>query len=429
MIQNLLVLIFSFTAGFLPPTAPLEEGRPTETFPTLLDKATLAHGYDPIAVYLTWQNDPTTTMTIQWISFSDEKENLVKFHDNRQNSSWQVAIGRSLPLASKSPYLLHRVEITGLEPSTEYTFQISQRGVEYKFKTLPRILEAPLRFVVGGDIYHDTIQALRETNSQAAKTNPAFALQGGDLAYNATKPETWVTWLSVWKQTMVTPDGCLIPMIPAIGNHDTAGYFGHRPKNAPLFYTLFRPAGSAAYYTFDVSDYLALTVLDTGHTNAIDGKQTRWLGDVLRKRMHSTHKFALYHVPAYPSVRKFNSKRSSVVRKHWVPLFEKYGLNTAFEHHDHCYKRTVPIRNGLENSSGVLYIGDGAWGVIQPRHPRNSPEQWYLAKAVPVRHFVLVTLEKNRQHYEAIDFMGNRFDYHSSTLLLQNESHDTAGAM
>lgn len=395
MIRNLLLFIFSF--AFLPTYV-------------------MAQAYDPLALYLTWQNDPTTTMTIQWISFSDEKENLVKYHDNRKGDLWKVAIGNNMPLAPKSPYLLHRVEIKNLEPSTEYVFQISSKGVVYKFRTLPKTLDAPLRFVVGGDVYHDTIQALLETNRQAAKTNPAFALQGGDLAYSSIKPETWVTWLSVWKQTMVTPDGCLIPMVPTIGNHDTEGRYGENPENAPIYYTLFRPAGSAAYYTFDVSDYLALTALDTGHTTAIDGKQTRWLEEALKNRTHYTHKFAFYHVPAYPSARKFHSKRSSLIRKHWVPLFEKYSLNTAFEHHDHCYKRTVPIKNGEKNSSGVIYMGDGAWGVTRPRLPRNDSEQWYLVKAVPIRHFILVTLEKNKRKYEAIDFTGDRFDGYSSAV-------------
>lgn len=392
MIRNLLLFILSFT---------------------IYTTNIVAQAYDPLALYLTWQSDPTTTMTIQWISFSDEKEDLIKYHATQKGDPWQSVIGYHMPLALKTPYLLHRVEIKDLKPATEYAFQISHQGLIYKFKTLPKTLDVPLRFVVGGDVYHDTFEVLLETNKQAAKTNPAFALQGGDLAYAALKSETWVTWLAAWKQTMVTTDGCLIPMVAAIGNHDTEGQYGQKPESAQIYYNLFRPTGSTAYYTFDVGDYLALTVLDTGHTAGIYGKQSKWLKRALSMRANYKHKFALYHVPAYPSVSKFNSKRSKSIRKYWVPLFEIYGLNAAFEHHDHCYKRTVPIKKGEENSSGTVYLGDGAWGVKNPRTPVIGPDHWYLAKAVSVRHFTLVTLENSKRTYEAIDYTGNIFDCHS----------------
>lgn len=53
---------------------------------------------------------------------------------------------------------------------------------------------------------------------------------------------------------------------------------------------------------------------------------------------------AIYHVPAYPSARSFTGRTQSMIRKHWVPLFEKSTMNLAFENHDHAYKRTYPIK-------------------------------------------------------------------------------------
>lgn len=370
---------------------------------------------DPLALYLTWQGDPTTTMTIQWISFSDDKETVVKYRANTKESDepWRTVKGTSASLVKESPYLLHRTELKNLEPETEYVFRAGPQGLIYKFKTLPKTLEHPLRIAVGGDVFHDAIESLKETNREAAKTNPAFVLLGGDLAYSGLDVDSWIIWLCIWKQTMTTTDGFLIPMVVAIGNHDTESHYGAKPESAPIFYALFRPRGRTAYYTFDAGDYLALTILDTGHTAPIEGRQTDWLRRKLRKRQEYTYKFALYHVPAYPSARKFGTKKSAAVRKNWVPLFEKFGVQTAFENHDHCYKRTVSLKKGKEDPEGIVYIGDGAWGVTEPRENKRGLDGWYLAKAVSVRHFVLVTLEKSERRFEAIDSKGNRFDRHS----------------
>ncbi|MBA3602588.1 MAG: metallophosphoesterase family protein [Parachlamydiaceae bacterium] len=371
--------------------------------------------FDPPALYLTWQGDPTTTMTIQWISRLNEKDDRIKFQRIGQDQ-WQEASAIHFQLPEKFPYLLHRIEIIGLLPGNAYRFQIGSNGPEYKFRTLPATLAKPLSFVEGGDVFHDSVADIKATNIQAAKQSPSFALLGGDLAYTAKKDsaiaedgERWLTWLTVWKQTMVTPDGFLIPMITAIGNHDTRGRYFQTPDNARFYYALFRTPGNQGYRTFDAGDYLAITILDSGHTHPIDGKQTAWLEEALKTRNSFLHQFALYHVPAYPSVREQNTKMSPAIREHWVPLFDKYNLHAAFEHHDHAYKRTVLLKGGKEDPSGVLYIGDGGWGIEEGRNPRTT-KAWYLAKIAPARHFILVTLDEDKKVFEAIDSKGVLID-------------------
>jgi hypothetical protein len=52
-------------------------------------------------------------------------------------------------------------------------------------------------------------------------------------------------------------------------------------------------------------------------------------------------------------------------------------------------------------------MGDGAWGVgVRDVHPNS----WYLAKAVKVRHFILVTLQGRNAQYQVIDEDGNVID-------------------
>ncbi|MFQ5532453.1 MAG: hypothetical protein ACE5EP_01240, partial [Candidatus Methylomirabilales bacterium] len=156
----------------------------------------------------------------------------------------------------------------------------------------------------------------------------------------------------------------------------------------------------------DFGRYMSLILLDSGHTHPIAGMQRDWLRQTLADRQDTPHLFAVYHVPAYPSVRPVNYGVSATIREHWVPLFEQFGLDVAFEHHEHVYKRTHPIRADKIDSRGVLYLGDGTWGVW-PRRPRDD---WYLAKTAKKRHFILTMIEGQNRSFVAIDSEGEVFD-------------------
>ena len=374
----------------------------------VLFTAPLFGEYDPVALYLTWRRAPDTTMTVQWITEAERQEDLVEYQ-RMGETLWKNSHGQHLPMPEKYPYLIHGVELTGLEPDSDYRFRIGRDGVIYKFRTMPATLSTPIRFIVGGDIYHDGWEILEKMNRQAARLDPMFVLLGGDLAYNEKhhsldkKMPRWMDLLISWKKEMVTTTGKLIPLVPAIGNHEIEKNHGLTPASAPFFYALFPVAG---YRALDFGKYLSIILLDSDHTHPIEGAQTEWLIQTLQCRQNVPHKFALYHVPAYPSVRNFQNELSAKVRKYWVPLFEKLGVDVAFENHDHAYKRTWPIRDGKRDPTGVLYLGDGGWAVSKPRKPRTEQETWYIAKSASSRNFVLVILHGSDRHFIAVDDNG-----------------------
>lgn len=375
--------------------------------------------YDPVSVYLTWQRNPESSITIQWITSKNREDDLIEFQ-TLDEDKWHQAEGIHFPMPDHHPFFIHRLELTNLQPNTDYRFRTGHDGVIFKFRTMPTDIKQPLRFIVGGDMYHDSLDILMATNQQAAKMDPSFVVVGGDIAYSGRKfwfmeenAQRWLDWLIAWKKQMVTSDGRLIPMIPVIGNHETNGRFGQTPAQAPFFYSLFPMPGIQGYNVLDFNDYLSLFLLDSGHTHPIEGDQAQWLFQAMQERQQMTHKFAAYHVPAYPSFYKFGnigSKISLAIRKQWIPTFERFGLHAAFEHHCHTYKRTVPIYKGKANPRGVLYIGDGAWGVESPRIPKTSKQAWYLAKTASKRHFILVTLKENHRLFEAITPEGQKID-------------------
>lgn len=377
-----------------------------------------AETFEPQVVFLTWLNKPEQTMLIRWLSPQDKPSDTVLYHKINE-THWKQATGSHITLPSLKNQFLHSVELLNLEPNTQYVFKPGEGEIEFKFRTLAEGKKIyPLRFVVGGDIYHDGIKYVEETNKQAAKTNPHFAIIGGDIAYASKKfsfqnddGQRWIEWLASWTKTMITPDGNLIPFLGAIGNHDVNGRYKQTPTQAPYYYAIFDSWMEEGFRVIDLSGEISFILLDSDHTHPINDDQAAWLDQVLKYRKNIPYKFAIYHVPAYPSVQSYRAQVSADIRKWWVPLFEKYGLTTAFEHHGHAYKRTFRIKNNAVDPNGVLYIGDGGWGVKKIRKPHTPEELWYLEKSEPRRHFILVTLNDEQSgEIKAIDFNGEVFD-------------------
>lgn len=374
--------------------------------------------YDPLAVYLTLQQHPESAMTIHWITPSSKTDDTVLFR-KEGTEKWLSAKATSAPLPEgHDEFTLHTIELTELEPATAYQFRPGEQAVSFKFQTLPATLNEPIRFIAGGDMYHDFLNVLETTSQQAAKTDPRFALIGGDLAYaspkDPTQPENMQRWLDFvvsWKKTMVTSKGYLIPIIASTSNEDTKGRYEQTPEQAQFFYAFFTTPDRQGYRVVDFSNYLSVWVLDTGHTHPIQGEQEMWLEDTLSKRKNVPTKLALYHVPAYPSVRNYHLGVCPLVRLYWVPLFEKHGIQVAFEHHDHAYKRSFPIRCNHIDPLGVTYIGDGGWGVQNPRAPKTQEQRWYIAKSAAKRNFIAGTLYPDHTiSLKAMDENGDVFD-------------------
>jgi hypothetical protein len=115
------------------------------------------------------------------------------------------------------------------------------------------------------------------------------------------------------------------------------------------------------------------------------------------------------HVPAYPSHRKADSPTSGLLnRKHWVPLFEKHNVDVVLEHHDHTFKRTHPLKDGVRHAGGIVYLGDGSWGRL--RAPEPPEKRGYLATVSKSYHVTLHRLEGNERFHMALEEGGRVAD-------------------
>ncbi len=386
----------------------------------------------PSVLYLTWTQDPTTTMTVQWHTGLDEESSEVLFR-RVGDEDWKNKEGGFVRLTT-TKFLVHTVELVDLSPNTDYEFSIQGKKKSYRFRTMPKDLERPIRFVIGGDAYY-YLYLYRRMCAQIAAEDPDFVVVGGDMAYaNGSRAvfklknwdiNRWRTFLREWKLQMVAKDGRLIPILPVVGNHDVKGSLVDPLKNDLLFYNLFVfPEKGVPYRTLDFGDYLSLILLDTGHSYPIDGEQTSWLKNAIAERENFLYKLAAYHVGAYPAAYPYAGKVPRQIREFWCPIFERYHLNAAFEHHNHAYKRTFPMKEEKVDPNGVIYMGDGSWGV-SPRKVKNR-KLGYLATADQINAVCLITLDEHMGAIEALANDGEVFDTvvikPSSNLVSLNES-------
>lgn len=404
---------------------------------------------EPVGLMLSWQRDPTTTITIDW--------HVLKPREGERAASsrpvvdvrplgehiWRRITGGSKPFPH-SNRIIHRVEVASLQPDTVYEFRLHEMPRIYRFQTLPATLGdgESLRFAVGGDVRHRQ-DWMEETNRMAVSHQPRFIVWGGDLAYADGEPKNvgrWYEFFDAMKNTFIDEDGLVTPLIVAIGNHEIRGHSylliddyaptdAWRAEYAPFFYELFAFPGQPGYNVLDFGDYLSMVILDSAHANPVEGDQTTWLARTLAARKgRMRHIMPVMHVPAYPSVRRFDGEMplsggiSRDIRTHWCPLFDAAGVRLVFEHHDHAYKRSVPIRAGAAREDGIVYIGDGAWGV-GARRVHDAAATWYLEKSATNRHALIVTLRGESITVRAITPEGVELDRWESP---SAEHHDAA---
>ena len=359
-------------------------------------------GEVPKTLHLTWEGDPCTTMTAQWLrgpGLGDRPEKgkgeQIRWKETG-GESWQVmsAFSTDFPDPEKMGmprWHLVRARWKDLKPGTEYLFQIGDSPVQ-KFQTVPTHLDKPVVFVEGGDV--DIMESSAKMMKLGAQQDPIFMSVGGDLAYgDGHDVVREIKFWEQWSQAARAPDGRVVPFVAGIGNHEVKGgyvqegaTFEQMRERAPFFYSLFgglyRKAEPVA---LDFGDYLSMLLMDSGHILPISN-QTEWLKKNLEKRQSVPWVFASWHVPAFPSFRTWKHQKEIVeVREKWVRVLEGSTVTAVFNHHDHNLQRVESEGNGGRK---IPFFGNGALGV-DPR-PQQCPESQKLSKAFAQSDYVNV---------------------------------------
>ncbi len=280
---------------------------------------------------------------------------------------------------------------------------------ELSFKTLPENATS-LMIVAGGDSRNSIPiiemnpkkcrDGFRNGNILVSKIVPDVVLFGGDFTLNKlfwNRHREWRHWFSDWQLT-ITPDGLLIPIIPALGNHEDS-------LDLVMFFDM--PSTNGVYHHLLGGNLASLSTLNDlkpvcnlPETNAMDSTlktdkaTTRW-------------QLVQYHIPMNPQGTRYG-KREDLIRC-WAPLFQKRGVDVASESHAHIMKTTFPmildtLNNGnmIRNDSlGTIYIGEGAWGAPLRKMRPSKP---YIRNQQSVHGFHVLQISRESIQITPVSF-------------------------
>jgi len=189
-------------------------------------------GEVPKTLHLTWEGDPCTTMTAQWLrgpGLGDRPEKgkgeQVRWKE-LEGGSWEVIAASSTDFPDPEKMGMARWHLVcarwkNLKPGTEYLFQIGDSPVQ-KFQTVPTHLDKPVVFVEGGDV--DVLESSANMMKLGAQQDPIFMSVGGDLAYaDGHDVVREIKFWEQWSQVARASDGRVIPFVAGIGNHEVTG--------------------------------------------------------------------------------------------------------------------------------------------------------------------------------------------------------------
>ncbi len=353
----------------------------------------------PKHVRVIWEEDPSRAAYISWTTEDPGLDSYVVWDREKRKALSAYAHRKEADL--EGPYedsdgiYYHHAKLEGLTPSTKVHFRVVDQGDEtadYYFVTAPDDAR-PFVYLYGGDS-RSSRQTRRLINQRVrglVEVDPSILvlIHGGDYIMSGGSLRQWRNWLDDWEES-ITSDNRILPIVPARGNHET---------DPQLFNRVFAFPGDALdegdWFRTKLAEDFVLINLDSNVSQA--GKQRDWLAEQLNEAQAFRWIAVNYHRPAYPAV-----KSPGGALYHWVPLFEQYNVNLAMESDGHVLKRTVPIRDGQMDPTGVVYIGEGGLGV-----PQRTPlyDRWYIQEpgmAMSASHIQAVRVTPDALYYSAI---------------------------
>jgi len=308
--------------------------------------------------YLSWTEDPKTTMTISWET-PIPTNGTVQWGEN-------ISYG-NIKASTPSIGNLRSVTLTGLEPNKTYHYRIisniknySQLLIDHQFKTAPNST-IPFTFLVYGDSRPDIFgnSAHGRICKEMLKTepNPAFVLHTGDIVFQSNLEYQWDRFFWEAKDIMARA-----PFFTTLGNHEYNEYSGDNGKH---YFNFFNYPNNEWYYSFNYSN-VHIICLNLSVSNVhISSAQKAWLINDLNKANSSSNInwiIIFFHVPLYSS-GEYGDDPYEI--QDLQPIFTQYKVDLVFSGHDHQYERIFVdgvqyVVAGGGGSENEVYIGSEA---------------------------------------------------------------------
>ena len=381
-----------------------------------------AHAPTPIPdrIILTWAADPATTQAVTWRTDTSVKRGQAQITLSEPGNDFAPHRKKGVPdpekvrkVAATTTLLntnlgqahYHSVQFHGLKPDTKYLYRVGD-GVNwsewFEFHTAKN-KPARLRFIYLGDAQNDLkshwSRVIRGAFSDMPKAD--FILHAGDLVNRDSADDEWGEWFYAggWINGM-------IPCVATPGNHE----YGPGKKLTKHWRACFTfpengpPGLEETVYSIDIQGVRLISL----NSNEQVEEQVPWLEAQL-KQNPQRWTIVTFHHPIYSTAR---GRDNPQVRKHWRPLFDRYGVDLVLQGHDHTYGRSGLMRedNLLEGinlkDQGTVYVVS----VSGPKMYTLEPRPWMVSSAMNTQLYQLITVDGDRLHFESRTANGSLYD-------------------
>lgn len=318
---------------------------------------------------------------------------------------------------------VYHARLSGLVPDTDYVYAAVHDGSSPELGTARTAPGGRGRFTFTsfGDQATPTLGRLNGTayvndnlgspaagdlTSGVERVAPLFHLVNGDLCYanlSQDRIRTWSDWFLNNSRS-----ARYRPWMPAAGNHENE--LGNGPIGYSAYQTYFAlpasgadPALAGLWYAFTAGAVRIISLnnddicLQDGGNSYVSGysvgAQQRWLENELRiSRADPNIDWIVVcmHQVAISTADRSNGADLGI-REHWVPLFDRYGVDMVVCGHEHHYERSHPIRGQqptdtrtpiptqtttevLDTSKGTVHLVIGSGGTSAPsNHLLTNP--------------------------------------------------------
>lgn len=368
----------------------------------------------PGQIHLSWQEDPSFTLTVTW--HTDSQHNPTKVNYRKVGTSqWLQQQGASS--ASPGEGWLHRVQVKNLSPGTRYEYRVSSdRGVKpafsavYRTKTAPPPGPADLSFAFVTDTGLVGRLDGNTTGTQAiidhiVRDQPLLVLGCGDYAYanrdgrfGGVAPSI-DEWFYQYQPVLAR-----FPFMAQYGNHEI--YLTERFADwAPRF---AHPDGfqESRCYSFAIGDAHFCSFFLPGRD--LPKERLQWLDrDLAQARQKGARWLIVYHhEPIYAHGRSHPSRAN--LRDAIVPIMQKHKVDLHLSSHDQNYERTYPLvgqaaapqvvsrsKHNYRQGAGVIYA------KISPGGKKSEIGNSFSLFTVPQQDYIAVR-ESGYHHYGLI---------------------------
>ncbi len=307
----------------------------------------------PDQIVLTWNNDPTSSMDIQWRTDTTvNNANIIYWKSGTDDTislqaSTKVMEDRML---FNDRYIhRHNIHLKDLKSGSRYQYKVgnaknSAWSKTYNFKTEPK-QSKDFSFIWFGDTHKDSRWAANLQRADLRHPEIAFYSIAGDIVSTGLYRNEWDEFFGYEKEVFSKKPLMLVP-----GNHDRQDGLG-----AWMYYDLFsfpingpKAVHPESTYAFEYGDALFL-MIDSTHPNEA---QTQWIENQL-KNTKAKWKFAIFHFPPYNFEEPYKD-----IQEAWGEIFDTYHVDMVMSGHIHYYMRSKPINNGEVVASfekGTIY--------------------------------------------------------------------------